>query len=140
MPSRSWTSASDQAVHGRLRGAGTPHDFQRLRSATYSGVAGERFINCYSQIALVLPGSRRDTYGDAGVAYIGAVSPDGHVRDHADLGARDVLVHDVDLRDGKTWYTTLGDGPFVVGAALALLVVLVRSRRRVEDDGVTGEE
>jgi apolipoprotein N-acyltransferase len=31
-----------------------------------------------------------------------------------------VLYDTIDLRDGRTWYTNLGDGPFIV-ALLALL-------------------
>ena len=50
------------------------------------------------------------------------VTPRGDVVERSDLGTRAVLTGAVDLRDGKTIYTRLGDGPFVV-CALAMLVL-----------------
>ena len=69
------------------------------------------------------------------------VTPRGDVVERSDLGAREVLVHDVDLRRGKTLYTRLGDGPFVAGA-LALLVLgrfrSWRTRTTTVTDTATG--
>lgn len=70
----------------------------------------------------------RDVVQAAPTGFTAFVRPDGRVREHSDLGARQVLVHDVDLRDGKTPYTRLGDGPFVVGAGLVLVGRLWRWR------------
>lgn len=66
------------------------------------------------------------------------VDEGGGVIEHSDLGARQVLVHRIELRDGKTIYTSLGDGPFVVGAVLVLLALLIRSRRGAKGDDVAG--
>jgi apolipoprotein N-acyltransferase len=48
------------------------------------------------------------------------VDPDGGVHQQTDLGRRQVTVARIDRRTGRTLYTRLGDGPFVVGALLAL--------------------
>jgi len=48
------------------------------------------------------------------------VSPDGDVFDRTAQREQRVIVHDVPLRSGTTWYTSLGDLPFVFLAALAL--------------------
>jgi apolipoprotein N-acyltransferase len=50
------------------------------------------------------------------------VDPEGTVHQQSDLGRRQVEVAQVDRRSGRTLYTRLGDGPFVVGAFLALLL------------------
>jgi apolipoprotein N-acyltransferase len=49
------------------------------------------------------------------------VDPDGGVHHQTDLGRRQVVTAEVDLRDGRTPYSRVGDGP-LVAAGLALLV------------------
>jgi apolipoprotein N-acyltransferase len=53
----------------------------------------------------------------------------GDVRRRSDLGRRQVLTATVQRRSGDTPYTRLGDGPFVVLAALALLLTARRRSR-----------
>ena len=71
----------------------------------------------------------RDVVQAAPTGFSAFVQHDGDVVEHSDLGARQVLHHTVDVREGKTLYTRLGDGPFVVLAAVALTGSLVRRRR-----------
>ena len=56
-------------------------------------------------------------------------SADGTIIEHSDLGARQVLHHRVTMREGKTLYTRLGDGPFVALAVLSLAASVVLRRR-----------
>ena len=71
----------------------------------------------------------------APTGYSAVVGPDGSVRQVSDLGAPDALAATVAGRSGRTPYTRLGDGPFVVGAAAALAVAwAVHSKRRTAPD------
>ncbi len=71
----------------------------------------------------------RDVVQAAPTGFSAFVRTDGDVVEHSDLGRRQVLRHTVDLREGETPYTRLGDGPFVVGAALALAGGALARRR-----------
>lgn len=71
----------------------------------------------------------RDVVQAAPTGFSAFVHHDGTVVEQSDLGRRQVLHQTVERREGKTPYTRLGDGPFVVVAALALLGSLARSRR-----------
>jgi len=67
----------------------------------------------------------------APTGFSAVVDPDGSVRRVSDLGSRDVLTATVARRRGRTPYTRLGDGPFVVAATAALAVAwALPSRRR----------
>jgi apolipoprotein N-acyltransferase len=70
----------------------------------------------------------RDVVQAAPTGFSAVVDHRGAVRSHTDLGDREVLTATVQRRQGRTIYTRLGDGPFVVLAALALLVTRRRSR------------
>ena len=62
------------------------------------------------------------------------VSPDGEVVERSAQRERVVLVHDVELRDGETWYVRLGDGPIIAALAavgVAALAADLAARRRV---------
>jgi apolipoprotein N-acyltransferase len=48
------------------------------------------------------------------------VSPDGHVFQRTNVSERRVITMDVPLRRGSTWYTKLGDGPWIVLVMVAL--------------------
>ncbi len=61
----------------------------------------------------------------------GIIAPDGTVVEQSDLGDRQILLGTVERRVGDTPYTSLGDGPFVVVAALALAGAWLVERRRV---------
>ncbi len=51
------------------------------------------------------------------------VAPDGTVVERGSQSEQVVIVRDIELRTGSTWYTSLGDAPFIV----ALLVAAVAS-------------
>jgi len=60
------------------------------------------------------------------------VSPDGDVLDRTTQSEQRVITRDVPLREGSTWYVSLGDRPFIVALLIALVAVLaldLRSRR-----------
>ncbi len=57
------------------------------------------------------------------------VTPDGEVIDRTAVSERAVIRHEVERRTGRTWYVTLGDGPFLVALAVTLLVTLWVARR-----------
>jgi len=65
------------------------------------------------------------------------VSPDGEVLDRTSQREQRVIMRDVPLREGTTWYVSLGDRPFIVALLIALAAVLaldVRSRRSASPD------
>jgi len=57
------------------------------------------------------------------------VSPDGDVLARTGVSEQAVIVHDVPLRGGTTWYAQLGDRPWVVLAALTLAIAWWATRR-----------
>lgn len=57
------------------------------------------------------------------------VSPGGEVIDRTAVSEQRVIEHTVALRSGRTWYVTLGNGPFLVALLLALGATVVASRR-----------
>ncbi len=61
------------------------------------------------------------------------VSPDGDVIDRTTISEQAVIIHDVQLRTGDTWYVTIGDKPWVAISALMLAVTLWRSGWRPRD-------
>ena len=74
------------------------------------------------------------------------VTPDGDVIDRTAVGERAVIRHVVPLRTGRTWYVSLGDGPWIVLVAVTLAAALVltaldrrRQRRLRPDPGRTGD-
>jgi len=70
----------------------------------------------------------RDVLQAAPTGFSGVVDHRGGVDEVSDLGRRQVLTATVERRSGDTIYTRLGDGPFVVLAALALLLTARRRR------------
>lgn len=52
------------------------------------------------------------------------VSPDGEVAQRSSQRDQIVITRTIELRTGNTWYTSLGDGPFIV-ALLALLAIAI---------------
>ncbi|MEO7399069.1 MAG: apolipoprotein N-acyltransferase, partial [Ilumatobacteraceae bacterium] len=55
------------------------------------------------------------------------VSPDGDVIDRTSISEQKVIVKDLQLRTGNTWYVTLGDKPLVALVAVALACATWRS-------------
>ena len=65
------------------------------------------------------------------------VSPDGEVVDRTTQSEQRVITRDIPLREGSTWYVSLGDRPFIVALLIALIALLaldVRSRRSTSPD------
>jgi apolipoprotein N-acyltransferase len=60
----------------------------------------------------------------APTGFTAVVDSDGNVRQRTAVSERKVIYDTVELRDGHTWYTDLGDGIFIA----ALLAVLGTSR------------
>ena len=65
------------------------------------------------------------------------VTPDGTVIDRTSVSERAVIRHTVELRDGRTWYVTIGDRLWIV--LLALTLIASRVLARVDRDRVTVE-
>lgn len=64
------------------------------------------------------------------------VTDEGDVIDRTSVSEQAIIVHDVPLRTGTTWYVALGDLPFWVLAASVLLLARNRARRSdVEQNG-----
>src|SRR3954447_19816881 len=55
------------------------------------------------------------------------VTPDGDVLERTSIGERAVIVHDIGLRTGNTWYVSVGNAPWIVLAAIAYVVALFAS-------------
>ncbi len=65
------------------------------------------------------------------------VSPDGEVLDRTTQREQRVITRDIPLREGSTWYVSLGDRPFIVALLIGLVALLaldVRSRRSTSPD------
>ena len=57
------------------------------------------------------------------------VDPDGTVIDRTGVSEQAVISHTVTLREGSTWYTTLGNAPFLMAAIAVTVLSIVAARR-----------
>jgi apolipoprotein N-acyltransferase len=57
------------------------------------------------------------------------VGPDGTVYDRTAVSEQAVITHTVALRSGRTWYTALGNPPFLLAALGVLALSLAAARR-----------
>jgi apolipoprotein N-acyltransferase len=62
------------------------------------------------------------------------VTPGGDVIDRTAVSEQAVIRHEIELRTGRTWYTTLGDRPWILTVAGVLIVSWVLARRSALDD------
>ena len=65
----------------------------------------------------------------APTGFTAIVDSDGNVVERTAVSEQRVIDGDVELRTGFTWYTSLGDAPFIIAVLLVLLaldLVLVR--------------
>jgi apolipoprotein N-acyltransferase len=65
------------------------------------------------------------------------VSTDGTVFDRTDISEQQVIIRDVPLHTGTTWYRALGDWPSRIGVVGLLALALARSRQRQASGAVT---
>lgn len=65
------------------------------------------------------------------------VSPGGDVSMRSGVSQTAVQIADLDLRQGRTWYSLLGDAPFIVFMLLAIALLLIR-KRNTSRSGVGG--
>jgi apolipoprotein N-acyltransferase len=65
----------------------------------------------------------------APTGFTAVVDADGTVLQRTGVSEREVLFDTVELRTGRTWYTNLGDGPFIVALVALLAGALVLTRR-----------
>ena len=66
----------------------------------------------------------------APTGFTAIVDADGNVLQRTAVSEQRVLYASVELREGFTWYTNLGDGPFIAALLALLGVSLWFSRRR----------
>ena len=64
----------------------------------------------------------------APTGFTAIVDADGEVRQRTSVSERKVLFDTVELRTGRTWYTNLGDAPFIAALVALLAVALAFSR------------
>lgn len=74
--------------------------------------------------------SGRNVVQVAPTGFSAFVSPDGSVSARTGVSESAARFDDVTLRSGRTWYSHLGDAPFIVAAALAFAVSMWRHRPR----------
>ncbi len=66
----------------------------------------------------------------APTGFTAIVDADGNVRQRTAVSEQRVLYDTIELRDGRTWYTNLGDGPFIAALIAVLAASLWFARRR----------
>jgi apolipoprotein N-acyltransferase len=64
------------------------------------------------------------------------VTPEGTVIDRTAVSEQAVIRHTVELRDGRTWYVTVGDRPWIVLLVLTLLVSWALAARDRSREGI----
>lgn len=74
--------------------------------------------------------SGRNVIQVAPTGFSAFVSPDGSVSARTGVSEAAARFSDVTLREGRTWYSRLGDAPFIVVGVLSFLVLLRRHRPR----------
>ena len=90
--------------------------------ASYSGTVLQTQQVASSRLRAVETG--RWVVQAAPTGFSAFVSPSGDVDQRTGVSERAVIVQEIDLRTGETWYVTLGDGPLIV-AILAVFLVSV---------------
>jgi apolipoprotein N-acyltransferase len=98
--------------------------------ASYSGTIVQTQQIASSRLRAIETG--RWVVQAAPTGFTAIVDDEGNVLQRTAVSERAVLYDSVELRTGLTWYTRLGDAPFILllGAALASLVGLDRRRPR----------
>ncbi len=98
--------------------------------ASYSGTIVQTQQVASSRLRAIENG--RWVVQTAPTGFTAIVDSDGDVLERSAVSERRVIIADVPLREGFTWYTNLGDAPFVaaLGAVFAASLLLDRADRR----------
>ncbi len=67
----------------------------------------------------------------APTGFTAVVDSDGEVLERSAVSERRVIIADVPLREGYTWYTNLGDAPFIVALVLVMAAAMAWSDPRL---------
>jgi apolipoprotein N-acyltransferase len=81
----------------------------------------------------------RWTVQAAPTGFTAVVDSDGRVLQRSSISERTILYADVELRDGFTWYTDLGDAPIILAVIAVYLLALVAELRRRQRASRTAE-
>ena len=115
--------------------------------ASYSGTVLQTQQVASSQLRAAETG--RWVVQAAPTGFSAFVSPSGDVHQRTGVSERAVIVREIDLRSGRTWYLRLGDGPWIVAVLAVFLasvwfggarvtlptaITSLRSRRRPSPD------
>jgi len=68
------------------------------------------------------------------------VDSDGDVLERSAVSERRVIIADVPMRDGFTWYTRLGDAPFIAALVVAIVALWILGGRRRRSAPVDGSD
>jgi apolipoprotein N-acyltransferase len=60
----------------------------------------------------------------APTGFTAVIDADGHVTERTSISEQKVVYADVPLRSGRTWYTRLGDAPFIAALVVVMLMSL----------------
>ena len=127
-------------VGGVLRRAGSGGREARRRRSSLNPTNGASYTGTVLQTQQVASSRLRAVETGRWVVQVSPtgfsafVSPAGDVDQRTARERAAVIIHEIDLRTGRTWYVTLGDWPWIV-AVLAVFLVSAwfgrRSRSRV---------
>ncbi len=108
--------------------AGAEAILNPTNGASYTGTIVQSQQVASSQLRAIENG--RWVVQAAPTGFTAIVDADGTVLQRTAVSEQHVLFDTIELRDGRTWYTNLGDGPFIVALIVLLAASVWFSRRR----------